>query len=326
MPTIRDVARRSGYSITTISRVLNHTGYVSSKATKKIKTVMQEMDYVPNAIARDLSNGRTHKIGVILPQIKNPYFSKILEGIMEAAFSTDYSIMLLPSNYDEKKELYYLEQLRRKEYEGLIITSHGLPLKKLAAYNKYGPIVCCEDPEQLSLAAVFTDRLAVFVQMFQWLHAQKIQSITCMFYRNAQASATTRLTLAAYQKVYQQELAQDFILTNIRDASSAYQAVKKVNPQTQYIFTNNDSNAIAVRQYYLDHQKALPGIIGQGHEISSFLANLPTIDYHLSELGRQAFQLVCAQPYEAQKVKLTADFITKYDSLDAISTALSPKY
>lgn len=103
MPTIRDVARRSGYSITTISRVLNHTGYVSSKATKKIKTVMQEMDYVPNAIARDLSNGRTHKIGVILPQIKNPYFSKILEGIMEAAFSTDYSIMLLPSNYDEKK-------------------------------------------------------------------------------------------------------------------------------------------------------------------------------------------------------------------------------
>lgn len=103
MPTIRDVARRSGYSITTISRVLNHTGYVSSKATKKIKTVMQEMDYVPNTIARDLSNGRTHQIGVILPQIKNPYFSKILEGIMEAAFSTDYSFMLLPSNYDEKK-------------------------------------------------------------------------------------------------------------------------------------------------------------------------------------------------------------------------------
>lgn len=326
MSTIRDVARRSGYSITTISRVLNHSGYVSSKATKKIKTVMQKMDYVPNEIARDLSKGRTHLIGVLLPQIRTPYFSKILDGIVEAAFSTDYSIMLLPSNYDKKKEIYYLEKLRRREYEGLIITSHGLPLKKIADYNKYGSIVCCEDPGQLTLSSVFTDRLEVFIKLFQWLHAQKMQFITCMFYHNAKSSATTRLTLAAYQKVYQQELDQNFILTNITDAFIAYQAGKRINSQTQYIFTNSDINAIAVRQYYLDHKQSLPGIIGQGHEASSFLVNLPTIDYHLFELGRWAFKLVCNHPHEFKKVKITADLITKYDKLNSFSAALELGY
>lgn len=145
MATIRDVARISGYSISTVSRALNQSGYVSKTAQLKINRVIHELDYVPNAIARDLSTGKTHKIGVILPHIRDPYFSKILNGIMDAAFATNYSVILLPSEYDEGLEMHYLEQLKRKEYDGLIVTSHGIPLERLEKYNQYGPIVCCED-------------------------------------------------------------------------------------------------------------------------------------------------------------------------------------
>ncbi|MBA1393612.1 LacI family transcriptional regulator, partial [Lactobacillus sp. XV13L] len=279
MATSRDVARLSGYSITTVSRVLNHSGYVSQKAIRKIKQVMEQLDYVPNAIARDLSNGRTHKIGVILPQIRAPYFGQILNGIAEAAFSTDYSITLLPSEYDEAAEIYYLEQLRRKEYDGLIITSHGLPLEKLAAYNKYGPLVCCEDPGTLPLAAVFTDRYSAFVQLFQWLHDQQINRVACMFYRGAQLSATTRLTLAAYQKVYGQKLPDDLLMPKITSTKAAYLGVQKTAQTVQNlqgIFANSDGNAIVARHYFLNHHLKLPLIIGQGYEISSLAVKMPT--------------------------------------------------
>ncbi|AXX65342.1 LacI family DNA-binding transcriptional regulator [Bombilactobacillus bombi] len=316
MATIRDVARLSGYSITTVSRVLNHSGYVSQQALRKIKQVMQQLDYVPNETARDLSNGQNHKIGVILPQIRTPYFAQILNGVAEAAFSTDYSITLLPSEYNEQAEVYYLEQLRRKEYAGLIITSHGLPLEKLAAYTKYGSLVLCEDPGNISLAAVFTDRYAVFIKIFRWLQQQQIKRIACMFYRPAKSSATTRLTLTAYQEIYQTQLAANLVMTGISSPRTAYLAAQKLAQQVQApqcILTNSDSNAVAVRQYYIDQQLPIPIIIGQGYEMASFAVKLPTINYHLYELGQKAFEIALADAPLTTKIKLPADFISQND-------------
>lgn len=63
MPTIRDIARKSGYSVSTVSRVLNQQKYVSDAAKEAIEAVIKQLDYVPNSLARDLSFGQNKNIG-----------------------------------------------------------------------------------------------------------------------------------------------------------------------------------------------------------------------------------------------------------------------
>lgn len=75
MATIKDVSKLSGYSPATVSRVLNTSGYVSATARRKIEAAISELDYAPNALARNLSAGTAHFIGVVLPNIYQDYFS-----------------------------------------------------------------------------------------------------------------------------------------------------------------------------------------------------------------------------------------------------------
>lgn len=138
MTTIRDVARISGYSVSTVSRVLNHKNYVSDEVRKNIQKVIAELDYVPNDVARDLSRGRTMNIGVVVPNIDHPYYTDIVRGIMAAAFAAGYNVLMLPSKYDAVVEHGYLDQLRRHAFDGLIFTSHTMPVADMVPYKQYG--------------------------------------------------------------------------------------------------------------------------------------------------------------------------------------------
>ncbi|PIO84167.1 hypothetical protein BSQ39_11645 [Loigolactobacillus backii] len=312
MATIRDVARISGYSISTISRAINQSGYVSKAAQLKINQVIHDLDYVPNAIARDLSTGKTHKIGVILPHIRDPYFSKILNGIMDAAFAADYSLILLPSEYDEALEMHYLEQLKRKEYDGLIITSHGIPLERLEKYNQYGPIVCCEDTGDTQLSSVFSDRESAYTAAFKWLKQKRIERIALLFSRRAGVSATSSITLKTFAQVYGRLPPDNFMITGISTPAAGYLAAEKLVKNTtdlQYIFGNGDDIISGVRQYYVDQQLPVPGLIGQGHQISGVASAIPTIDPHFYEIGGQALQLVLESGNTIRKIKMHSDFI-----------------
>ena len=101
---IRDIAKLTGYSVSTISRVINGHPYVDEEKRKEILAVMKEVDYIPNANARQLSYGKTKSIGVILPYTNHPYFDQLISGIIEAAFDYDYKVTLLPTGYQKEKE------------------------------------------------------------------------------------------------------------------------------------------------------------------------------------------------------------------------------
>lgn len=169
MTNIHDIARLSGYSVSTVSRVINHQKYVADDKRAKVEAIMQELDYVPNRVARDLSRGRTKTIGVVLPYANHPYFARVVDGIVSAGFAAGYKIMLLPTNYDMTIERHYLEDLRSKAYDALIFTSRSSSLDTLERYRKYGQIVCCEDPgDDRALAAAYTDRMASYVTALRY--------------------------------------------------------------------------------------------------------------------------------------------------------------
>ncbi|MBP5844139.1 LacI family DNA-binding transcriptional regulator [Lactiplantibacillus plantarum] len=313
MTTIRDIAKLSGYSIATVSRVLNQHGYVSDNARLEIERVVKQADYVPNAVAQDLSIGNTHDIGVVLPHASHPYFTQLIRGIMSTAFASDYRITLLPSEYNEMLEIKYLEQLRRKLFDGIIFTSHGISLKQLSSYLTYGPIVICEDPGTNNIPAVFSKRESSYNDAFSWLWNNGVKRIAFLFSRSPDESATSSVTLKSFEQVYHYRPNSEWIVNNVTTFSDGYTAAKHLytsNLDIEYIFANGDDVAAGVRQYYIDHKLTFPKLIGQENQVSGFLLNIPTIDHHLTEIGKEALKLVISDPEDNTTIMVESEFVT----------------
>ena len=92
MPTLNDVAKETGLTVSTVSRVLNNRGYISEETRKNVYKAMEKLNYQPNELARSLSKKTTNTIGVIVPHIKHPYFAELISSIEHAANKRNYKI------------------------------------------------------------------------------------------------------------------------------------------------------------------------------------------------------------------------------------------
>ena len=119
-PTIKDIAKRVNVSFATVSRALNDKDGVKAETKRKILEEARRLNYRPNAIARGLVNRRTHTIGLIIPDITNPFFPEVARGVEDAAQAAGYGVFLCNTNWDRKKELKYLDLLSEKRVDGII--------------------------------------------------------------------------------------------------------------------------------------------------------------------------------------------------------------
>lgn len=130
MATIRDIAERAGVTATTVSRVLNNRGYISEETRRKVNEVMREMNYQPNEIARVLSKKHTNTIGVIVPHVTHPFFSKLISSLEEAASERGYKILLCNSKEQPEKETEYLNMFIANKVSGIVVCSKYIQKEK----------------------------------------------------------------------------------------------------------------------------------------------------------------------------------------------------
>ncbi|TBX39421.1 LacI family DNA-binding transcriptional regulator [Lactiplantibacillus paraplantarum] len=313
MTNIHDIARLSGYSVSTVSRVLNQKNYVSAKARADIEAVIDKLDYVPNAVARNLSRGATLTIGVVLPHVDHPYFTQLLHGIMRAAFAANYHIVLLPSKWEPQLELKYLEALRQHAYDALIFTSHGLPLQRLATYQRYGRIVLCENPHDYSLPAAYAERTATYVEAFTYLKHRRHQRVAILTSRPLEASATTKAMVSAYEQVYQRALPTELLYTGIitaEDGARAGTYFAQLTEPVTAVLTNGDDIAVGMRRAYLAAHQPVPFLIGQENQLSGEVLGIPTIDHHFETVGARALDLAISE--QPQSIALSAELIINH--------------
>lgn len=143
MVTIRDVAKKAGVSVATVSRTLNNKGYVHEDTRKLINDAIEELNYKPNEVARSLYKKKSRLIGLLLPDIRNPFFPELARGVEDEMQEHDFRLII--GNADEKKskELDYIQTFKQNNVIGIISsTSHA----DLTHY------------EDLSLPVVFLDR------------------------------------------------------------------------------------------------------------------------------------------------------------------------
>lgn len=120
--TIKDIAKMAKVSTATVSRVMNNTGYVSEETRRRVLEVLERTNFTPNAVARSLSTKATKVIAVVVPDIENDYFSKVVSGISSVASRYGYTPFFLASNENVEEEIRLLEVIMQQRMDGLIIT------------------------------------------------------------------------------------------------------------------------------------------------------------------------------------------------------------
>ncbi len=155
MATLKDVARESGLTVGTVSRVLNNRGYISDKAREKVDAAMKKLNYRPNEVARSLSKSSTNTIGVIVPHIRHPYFTEMISNLENQAYKKGYKILLCNSRSIQEKEREYIEICTSNKVAGIILCSGTVPVE---VFDEIGiPVVTIERFLDNGTAAVECD-------------------------------------------------------------------------------------------------------------------------------------------------------------------------
>lgn len=125
MTTITDVARVAGVSKNTVSRYLNNRGYISQKTRDAIQEAIDLLHYQPNQVARGLYTGRTNLVGLVIPDVVQPFYATMAFHIEDELDRRGYKMILCNTMYSQDKERGYLDMLRANKADGIIIGSHS---------------------------------------------------------------------------------------------------------------------------------------------------------------------------------------------------------
>lgn len=126
MATIKDVAKQAGVSVATVSRVLNNNGYVNEDTRNKVNLAIKQLNYQPSDVARSLFKRRSKMIGLIVPDITNPFFPELARAIEDVTNEAGYTFVLCNSDNELEKEEQYMNALKQKYIDGFIVVSSTL--------------------------------------------------------------------------------------------------------------------------------------------------------------------------------------------------------
>lgn len=162
MATIRDVAERARVSVATVSAVLNRNKYVSPELAARVRTSVADLHYRPNGLARSLKQQKAHILGLVLSDITNPFFTTLVRAVEDTARGAGYTLLLGNTDEDVAKEETYVELLRSRQVDGLILVASAGEHAYLPELLNAGLPVVCVDRSLVALGAdsVLTDNIA----------------------------------------------------------------------------------------------------------------------------------------------------------------------
>lgn len=268
MSTLKDVAEKSGVTVTTVSRMLNGRGYVSDKTKKKIKQAMKELNYQPNELARALSLKRSSFIGLIVPSASNMFFCKVIDSVEHFVSMNGYKLLLCTSNHEVKKEIEYFDMLSASKVAGVILASHTQNIDKNIAID--APVISIDRIISSGIPSICSDNYQGGV-----LAARHLISKGCK--KLAHISGSAYLDMDAnkryfgFKEICDKAAVQHVVIDAAEDQfySMHYESIINSlidnNPDVDGIFTSNDIIAAQVinicikRGIKIPHQMKIVG-------------------------------------------------------------------
>jgi LacI family transcriptional regulator len=298
--TLREIAEKSGYSKTTISRVLSDSKKVKKETKEKILAIIKDLEYEPNFIARSLRTKKTHTIGLVLGDIENPFYAKVARGVIDTAERKNYSVIVSNSNYDSKLEEKSIYNLLRRQVDGILITSVKLNKIVIDAMIDIGvPFVLIDYKMNLpGINYVLNDDFSGGKIVANYLIGMGHEKIGFL---GNQKLTSFKKRLDGFKSVLVQNDIKDihyFEVSDIRDGIKINVEIRNIinkYPEITAIFSVNDYLAIKAIDYLIASGIKIPrdiSIIGYDNiEICSTLrVPLTTINQPKYRMGKTATQ------------------------------------
>lgn len=144
---MRDVAAAAGVSVATVSNVLNQPDRVADATRTRVREAIERLGFVPNGSARQLRAGRSRTLGLVVPDISNPFFMEVARGVEDAALSHDYTVFLCNSDERPERESRHLNALVEQRVGGVLITPADISNTRLEVLRTHGIAAALLDRE-----------------------------------------------------------------------------------------------------------------------------------------------------------------------------------
>lgn len=301
---IKDIARLAGVSPSTVSRVLNNSGYVSEEIRLKVQSVIDETGYRPNQIAKSLKDRSTKTIGIIIPQIASETMAKLVEAAYICCNERGYKILMENTRLDWGREIESLKSLYHQQVEGILLMSVGLSQehKQVIDSLKIPVIVtgqkmdglCCYTHDNRNAVKVLVTKMIergkkrIAILNIDIEEDDSIRVQRELGYRDALSENGMEFDpkLAAYGK---------FSVASGMEMMEKIWNENEVKPDG--VFAVTDKIAIGAMRFLMKQKVDIPiecAVAGVGNnKLSEFIEPaLSTIEYHYTELGTAATNLL----------------------------------
>ena len=313
--TVADVARLADVSMMTVSRAINHSPGVSEETRARILKIAEEVGYRPSQIARGLATRRTTTIGLLVPDVSNPFFAQIARGAEDAAFEQGYSLFLINSAEDHRREQAALDALWQQEIDGAILCSARLSLDALRTYiNRFPAVVLVN--RDLYLQVSNTDTINVDDRQGARLaveHLLEIGKRKIAYIAGPENSVSSERRLQGYRSALQMHkvLAEPGWISHCAPTTDGGRAAAldllQRMPAIDGIFCFNDLTALGVLQACREAGRSVPGqvaVIGADDiQMASLITpRLTTLRTDPHWIGSRAISLLVQRIHEPDLV------------------------
>ena len=301
MPNMKQVAKMAGVSLGTVSHVLNDSAGVSEQLRRRVLEVVETLGYQPSQLARGLRRDKTNMIGMIIPDITNPFFPAVVRGAEDAAFSNGYRLVLCNTDNNEAKEVSYMNELKTFLPAGMIVIPSNSGEAAMQAHESVtgGSALVCLDrlPRHWqgdTITFATAEGAARATNHLLELGHTRIATITGPLHLSNAADRLKGFRSAMKQAKI--SIPKDYILESTFDGSGGHNSalqLLKLSPRPTAIFAQNDLMAMgvlsAIRELGL-HCPADISVFGfDGLEITNLmtptLASVEQPGYQLGSVG-----------------------------------------
>lgn len=299
---MKNVAQVANVSIATVSRVFTGSDPVTDETRKKVMKAVKELDYNPNVLARQLRTMKTKTIIVIVPDITNTFFSKVLRGIEITARRNGYRVLLGDTGNDVTVEYEYLKALYEKHADGLVLLTARVDRNTIESLmEKYPAVLACEYLEDSNFPTVSINNMSAARKATE--HLLKLGHKRVAHITGPMNIVLSRDRLKGYKqamKTYGLEINSLLIVEGDFYYKTGYDLMLKLmsidNPPTA-VFTANDEMAIGAIKAIESQGLKVPediAIVGFDNiEMSVwFSPSLTTISQPMYEIGEKAMNLL----------------------------------
>ncbi len=262
--TIKDVAREAGFSVATVSRVLNNSGPIREETRRRVEEVADRLHYTPNVAARSLITRKTLTIGVLLPDLYGEFFSEVIRGIDRAARTGGYHL-LVSGSHNDREEIEAAVQAMHGRVDGLIVMSPGLePRAIVAGLPRRLPVVLLNcDVEETGFDAVNVDNYGGAREMVRHLLGLGHRRVAIL--GGARDNSDARERLRGYRDAIAEADADISVKLQIEGdftESSGHRSARQLlglDPRPTAVFAANDSMAIGALSAFREAGVEVPG-------------------------------------------------------------------